>query len=84
MKEQADSLFMQALEYAKQIGERAAESIHRPCRDHVELFRVHRLHHGVKRRRLIPALGAADPGILVDFYADERTSAAGQTEKNSV
>jgi hypothetical protein len=32
---------------------------------HIELFRVHRLHHGVKRRKLIPALGATDPGILV-------------------
>jgi hypothetical protein len=30
-----------------------------------ELFRVHRLHHGVERRKLIPALGATDPGILV-------------------
>jgi hypothetical protein len=41
----------------------------RPSRstDHVELFRVHRLHHSVKRRTLNPALGAADPSLLVNF-----------------
>jgi len=39
---------MHALEYAKQVGERSTEPIHCSCRDHVELFRVHRLHHGAK------------------------------------
>jgi hypothetical protein len=31
----------------------------------LELFRVHRLHHGIEPSALIPALGAADAGILV-------------------
>jgi hypothetical protein len=41
----------------------------RPSRstDHVELFRVHRFHHGVKPRALIPALGATDARVLVNF-----------------
>ena len=51
VKEQTYTLFMKALENAEQVGERSTEPIHRPCRDHVELFRVHRLHHGVKARR---------------------------------
>jgi hypothetical protein len=67
MKEQADTFFMEALEYAKQVGERSTEPVHGPCRDHVELFRVHRLHHGIERRTLIPALGVADSSILVNF-----------------
>jgi hypothetical protein len=67
MKEHPDSLFMEAMEYAEQVGERSTEPIHRPCRDHVELFRVHRFHHGIKPGTLIPALGAADPSILVNF-----------------
>ena len=36
-------------------------------RDHVELFRVYRLEHGVEPRALIPALGATDAGILIDL-----------------
>ena len=42
----------------------------RPSRstDHVELFRVHRFHHGVQPGSLLPALGAADPSILVNFH----------------
>jgi hypothetical protein len=59
VKEQADPLFMEALEYAEQVGQRSTEPIHRPCRDHVELFRVHRFHHGVEPRTLIAALGEA-------------------------
>jgi hypothetical protein len=41
----------------------------RPSRstDHVELFRVHRFHHGVKPRALIPALCATDARVLVNF-----------------
>jgi hypothetical protein len=38
----------------------------RPGRDHVELFRVYRLEHGVEPRALVPALGATDAGILVN------------------
>jgi hypothetical protein len=42
----------------------------RPSRstDHVELFRVHRFHHGVQPGSLLPALGAADPSILENFH----------------
>jgi hypothetical protein len=47
VEEQTDTLFMKALENAEQVGERSTKPIHRPGRDHVELFRVHRLHHGV-------------------------------------
>jgi hypothetical protein len=47
VQEQTDRLFMKALENAEQVGERSTKAIHRPRRDHVELFRVHRLHHGV-------------------------------------
>src|SRR5258705_1964523 len=67
VEEQTDALVMKALEYAEQVGERSSEPIHRPRRDHFKLFRVHRLHHGVKPGALIPALSAADASILVDL-----------------
>ncbi len=38
----------------------------RPGREHVELFSVYRLEHGVEPRALIPALCATDAGILVN------------------
>src|SRR5258705_12038343 len=58
---------MKSLEDAQQVGERSTEPIHCPRRDYVELFRFHRLHHGVKPGALIPALSAADASILVDL-----------------
>src|SRR6478672_1665121 len=58
---------MKSLENGEQIGERSTEPIHRPRRDHVELFRVHRLHHGVEPWALVPALGAANASVLVDL-----------------
>jgi hypothetical protein len=67
MKEQTDSLVVETLENAQQVGERSTEPIHRPRRDHVELLRIHRLHHGIKPWALIPALGAADARILVNL-----------------
>jgi len=41
--------------------------IHRPGRDHVELAGIDGLQHGVEPRTLVPALGIADAGFLVDF-----------------
>src|SRR5258707_6597398 len=67
VEEQTDAFVMKALEYAEQVGERSSEPIHRPRRDHIELFRDHRLHHGVKPGALIPTLSAADASILVDL-----------------
>jgi len=45
VKKQTDTLFMKSLEDAEQVGERSTEPIHRPRRDHVELFRVHSTAH---------------------------------------
>src|SRR5882762_5334052 len=50
---------------SRSVSDRPSRS--RPRRDHVELFRVHRLHHGVKPGALIPALSAADASILEDL-----------------
>jgi hypothetical protein len=43
------------------------EPVHGPGGDHVKLFRVHRLHHGIEPRSLVPALGATNAGVLVDL-----------------
>ena len=60
VKKQTDTLFMKSLEDAQQVGERSTEPIHRPGSDHIELFRVDRLHHGVQPRSLVPALRATN------------------------
>src|SRR5215211_5087657 len=67
MQEQADSFVVQSLEDAEQVGESSTDPVHRPRCDHVELFRVHRLHHGIESRALIPALRTADASILIDL-----------------
>ena len=66
MKEQIDALVMQALQDAEQVCQRSAKPIDGPRGDHVELSPVNRLHHGVKARPLIAALGATDAGILIN------------------
>src|ERR1035437_6833933 len=67
MKEEVDTLVLQALQDRQQVRERAAEAIDRPGRHHIEFLGVHGLEHGVEPRAAISALGAADAGILIDL-----------------
>jgi hypothetical protein len=58
---------METLENAEQVGKRSTEPVHRPSGDHIELLRVHCLHHRIKPRTLVPALRAANAGVLVNL-----------------
>jgi hypothetical protein len=71
MQEQIDALVVQALQDAEEIRQRSPEAVNRPGGNHVELFGVDRLHHGVGPRPLVTALGATDAGIFTpgSFYS---------------
>jgi hypothetical protein len=49
VKEQADTLLVEALQNTEQVGERSTKPVNGPRRDHIELFCIHRLHHRVHR-----------------------------------
>ena len=67
MQEEVDALVVQPLQDAEEIRQRSTQPINRPCRDHVEFLGVHRLHHRIEPRTLVPALGTGYPGILKDL-----------------
>jgi hypothetical protein len=67
VKEQINAFIVKALQDSEQVRQRSAQPINRPGRDHIELAGVDGLQHGVEPRAHVPALGAADAGVLVDL-----------------
>jgi hypothetical protein len=68
VQEQIDASGVDFRKEANQVLQAAAETVHRPCHNNIELTACCRFMQGTERWPLVLALGAADAVILVSVY----------------